>query len=191
MRAVSLRLPHLLKGRKTVSTYRPFPWRSFLPRRLFITSCYPISLPFALLPIIKEHFPALIKMVLRATQQATPQYPPYSWEDRSPSSRIVYIRDTLTAELELSEPLTGPLGFDLEWKPTFVKGQPENPVAVVQLASADRILLFQVTAMTSASFQLISSYTYQAPSIQLSPRNCVKYFKTRPSSKQACRFRVR
>lgn len=87
-------------------------------------------------------------------QQSKPPPPPelplYSWMERSPGSRLVYIRYPEAAELELTQqPLVGPLGFDLEWKPCFVKGQKENPVAVVQLASADRILLIQVSAMHS------------------------------------------
>ncbi|KAF8078279.1 ribonuclease H-like domain-containing protein [Lyophyllum atratum] len=40
-----------------------------------------------------------------------------------------------------------PVGFDLEWKPTFTKNTPENPVALVQLANQDTILLIQISAM--------------------------------------------
>ena len=39
------------------------------------------------------------------------------------------------------------LGFDLEWQPTFVKGGTRNPVALVQLADANVMLLIQVSAM--------------------------------------------
>jgi hypothetical protein len=35
----------------------------------------------------------------------------------------------------------------MEWKPTFVKGGKENPVALIQIASADFILLIQISAM--------------------------------------------
>lgn len=35
-------------------------------------------------------------------------------------------------------------GVDLEWPPCFVKGQPENKVTLVQICSADTILLIQV-----------------------------------------------
>ncbi|THH28279.1 hypothetical protein EUX98_g5906 [Antrodiella citrinella] len=84
-----------------------------------------------------------------SNRNVAPQYPLYSWRTQSPTARLAYIRDVQEAEIELMQPLTGPLGFDLEWKPNYVKGEKENPVALVQLASADRILLFQVTAMSA------------------------------------------
>lgn len=73
-------------------------------------------------------------------------YETYSWRDKAPDTRLAYIRDLATAELELSKLTPGPLGFDLEWKPNRWKGS-NNPVALVQLASHDTILLIQVTAM--------------------------------------------
>jgi len=36
------------------------------------------------------------------------------------------------------------IGFDLEWKPNFTKGHTENPVALIQLASADTIVLLHI-----------------------------------------------
>lgn len=39
------------------------------------------------------------------------------------------------------------LGFDLEWRPTFKKGYPRNPVALVQLADENAMVLIQVSAM--------------------------------------------
>jgi hypothetical protein len=36
------------------------------------------------------------------------------------------------------------LGFDMEWRPTFVKGQPVNPVALIQLAGENDIALVHV-----------------------------------------------
>ena len=78
-------------------------------------------------------------------------YEMYSWKVKAPESRLVYIRDTATAELELAKLPPGPLGFDLEWKPIRWKGG-YNPVALVQLATPTTILLLQVTAMKSTSF---------------------------------------
>jgi hypothetical protein len=40
-----------------------------------------------------------------------------------------------------------PFGFDVEWKPNFVKGQPQSPIALLQLAKEDQILLIQLSAM--------------------------------------------
>lgn len=84
--------------------------------------------------------------------QATPKPPEriydlYSWKTQSPHTRLVYIRDPSVAEYELSQLRPGPLGFDLEWKPNYSKGALPNPVALVQLATEDTILLVQVTAM--------------------------------------------
>ncbi len=78
----------------------------------------------------------------------------YSWQKYSPKTRLVYIRDLLTAELEVARLSPGPLGFDCEWKPTYEKGRSENPVALVQLASETTILLIQVSFMrgTSSTF---------------------------------------
>jgi ribonuclease D len=43
--------------------------------------------------------------------------------------------------------IPGPLGFDIEWKPNFQKGRPENPVALVQLSNASQVVLIQLSAM--------------------------------------------
>lgn len=40
------------------------------------------------------------------------------------------------------------IGFDVEWRPTFVKGQPQNPVALIQLSTQTQAWLFQVTNWT-------------------------------------------
>ncbi|KAI0085674.1 ribonuclease H-like domain-containing protein [Irpex rosettiformis] len=88
----------------------------------------------------------------RRRKVAEPLYDLYSWKRISPTSRLVYIQDPQTLDLELSQLKPGPLGFDLEWKPTYVKGVPENPVALVQIASDDTILLIQVTSMRSFGF---------------------------------------
>ncbi|KAK7468636.1 hypothetical protein VKT23_003141 [Stygiomarasmius scandens] len=39
------------------------------------------------------------------------------------------------------------LGFDIEWRPNFVAGRPQNPVALVQLASDKHTFLVQVSGM--------------------------------------------
>ncbi|KAH8086648.1 ribonuclease H-like domain-containing protein [Cristinia sonorae] len=139
--------PYLCNSRRSFSSRSG----SITPRR----HCEPIHWSFHS-PRISTLKGTLLSLFRMATQQQhqqskpppPPELPLYSWMERSPGSRLVYIRYPEAAELELSQqPLVGPLGFDLEWKPCFVKGQKENPVAVVQLASADRILLIQVSAM--------------------------------------------
>ncbi|KAI0803017.1 ribonuclease H-like domain-containing protein [Irpex lacteus] len=77
-------------------------------------------------------------------------YDLYSWRNLSPTSRLVYLQDPQAVDTELANLKPGPLGFDLEWKPTYLKGAPENPVAVVQLASEDTILLIQFDSLRLA-----------------------------------------
>lgn len=84
------------------------------------------------------------------------QYPPYSWRAANANTRLLYIRDATQANCEVSKLRRGPVGFDLEWRPTFVKGHPENPVALVQIANQDAILLIQVSAMQG---KIMSVYT--------------------------------
>lgn len=85
----------------------------------------------------------------KPVQQQPPkkQYSIYSWRYFSPNSSIIYARDVATAELGLSMLRGDVLGFDLEWQPTFVKGGSRNPVALVQLADANVMVLIQVSAM--------------------------------------------
>jgi len=90
-------------------------------------------------------------------------YDLYSWTTNSPKSRLVYIRDHEMAEHELSQLRPGPLGFDLEWKPNYFKGGIENPVALVQLASEDKILLIQVTAMRMFGFPRVLQNVLENP----------------------------
>ena len=75
----------------------------------------------------------------------------YSWRNLHPDARLAYIRDHAVANDELARLPHGVYGFDLEWKPTFVAGQPEHPVALVQLASDKVILLIQLSAMKGHS----------------------------------------
>lgn len=67
------------------------------------------------------------------------------WSLKAAIPSLTYLTDKsdVEAELEHWNPKE-PVGFDLEWDPTFVKGQPENPVALIQLACRDRITLIQL-----------------------------------------------
>ena len=131
----------------------PVP-RYSLRRSTHTSSLVDLSLAF---DESKKAFLAILTMQSSiATHTTSPQslaqLPLYQWDTRSPGTQLLYIRDVETANRELSRPFIGPLGFDLEWKPTYRKGEAENPVALVQLASADRILLLQISAMRSMSF---------------------------------------
>ena len=76
----------------------------------------------------------------------------YSWREYNPRARLVYTRDHRQANEELSKLDASLLGFDLEWKPIYYRGAKENPVALVQLASYDTILLLQISAMKGTFF---------------------------------------
>ncbi|KAF8203229.1 ribonuclease H-like domain-containing protein [Pholiota molesta] len=81
----------------------------------------------------------------------------YSWKECNPRAKVLYIRDHNEANSELSKLPHGPqaLGFDLEWKPTYIRGVGENPVALVQLANNDTVYLLQVSAMKEFPSNLV------------------------------------
>ncbi|KAF9498054.1 ribonuclease H-like protein [Pleurotus eryngii] len=98
------------------------------------------------------------------TESPNPDAPPprpkptklYSWRARNPDVELLYIRDVDIANLELDRMSTlSAVGFDQEWRPTFIKGLPENPVSLIQLASDDLVLLLQVSAMNEIPEKLI------------------------------------
>ncbi|KAF9229578.1 ribonuclease H-like protein [Gyrodon lividus] len=82
------------------------------------------------------------------------QLPIYSWRDRILNPTLLYITNHQVANAQLACLPQGPLGFDLEWRPNYHKGQKENPVAVVQLASSDIVVLLQISAMSEFPTQL-------------------------------------
>ena len=76
---------------------------------------------------------------------------PYSWRTFEPQPRFEYITDCDRAEELLAALQPCAFGFDVEWKPGFLKGQPQNKVALIQLANNEVIYLLQVSAMQSKS----------------------------------------
>lgn len=74
-------------------------------------------------------------------------YPFYNWANIAPNTSFFYLTDLYAAENALARFKPGLVGFDQEWKPIWNKGQTENPVALIQLANDDTILLLQVSAM--------------------------------------------
>ncbi|KAL6299641.1 ribonuclease H-like domain-containing protein [Sparassis latifolia] len=107
----------------------------------------PSTLPPLDSSIVSSNLPSLL--IDSAAPEPKPVYAHYHWKKKSPDGRVVYIRDAKTADDEISRLPPGPYGFDLEWKPKFVKGGRENPVALVQLANSDTMLLIQVSAMSA------------------------------------------
>ncbi|KAG2156486.1 ribonuclease H-like domain-containing protein [Suillus bovinus] len=99
-----------------------------------------------------------------------PELPRYFWRDQSPAhTRIRYITNHLEADFELSRLAIGPLGFDLEWRPNYRKGGRENPVALVQLAGFDTILLLQISAMSGMSKTSKNKFPLKLREVLLDP----------------------
>jgi hypothetical protein len=76
----------------------------------------------------------------------------YDWRMfAAPGAQLHYIRTEETANERIARiaSRTTPfvIGLDFEWRPTFVAGRPENPIALVQVSCEDEILLVQVSAM--------------------------------------------
>lgn len=83
--------------------------------------------------------------------------PRYNWANHSSAAQLFYVTTLPEADALLANHLSFPsgvVGFDLEWPPTFRKGQKENPVSLVQIATQDAIFLFQVSNMRSFPVQL-------------------------------------
>ncbi|KAF8581808.1 ribonuclease H-like protein [Ramaria rubella] len=72
--------------------------------------------------------------------------PLYSYKLHSPAPVRLYIRDATQADEQVLK-LTGPLGFDLEWRVIFRKGATERKTAVLQLSDEHTILIIQLSAM--------------------------------------------
>ncbi|PPQ63518.1 hypothetical protein CVT24_004746 [Panaeolus cyanescens] len=89
----------------------------------------------------------------------------YSWSRYNPQATIHYLTDHNRANSVLSASVFdgAVLGFDLEWRPNYIKGKPENPVALIQLASDSAIFLLQISGMRE--FPLVLADILANPSI--------------------------
>jgi len=77
-----------------------------------------------------------------------PLFPLYTFRElpNGTPPNVFYIRDHILAD-KMIPLLQSPVGFDTEWKPTYIKGAPTNKTALIQLADANTILLIQIKAM--------------------------------------------
>ncbi|KAJ7596714.1 ribonuclease H-like domain-containing protein, partial [Mycena floridula] len=86
----------------------------------------------------------------------------YSWKTQTNGAVQTYTRDidkaneSIQAAYDQGETA---FGFDVEWKPSFRKGEAEHPVALVQLATNNRILLIQISAMSAVPEKLVALLT--------------------------------
>ena len=87
----------------------------------------------------------------RAARGSTNNLVTYDWRTFTANAQLRYIVTEGTANeciariASRSSPFT--IGLDCEWRPTFTPRTRENPIALVQLACDDEILLVQVSAM--------------------------------------------
>lgn len=103
-------------------------------------------------------------------------YPSYSHKDYSPRATVVYTQhedeannlvgalrgyDMVLIPFALLNLSPRPLGFDLEWRPQFVRGAQERRTALVQLSDETMILLIHVSSMKSGFVQSIISSAVQ------------------------------
>ena len=117
--------------------------------------------------------------------------PQYDWQSRSPSRKPPgYFTNHLAANGALATLPRGPLGFDLEWRPNFYKGQAENRVAVVQLASADTVLLLQISRMTGMFSSFSLCHFSRPPNVQNSHPSSRKYSTAQSGSRPASPYSV-
>ena len=105
-----------------------------------------------------------------AAERDKPRGRPYSYKDYKLKPNVVYARCEADAD-RVVETLKGyvcpsavealhdrsdrPLGFDMEWKAIMRKGSPriEHRTAVIQMCDSETILIAQVSAMKSTSFE--------------------------------------
>jgi len=75
----------------------------------------------------------------------------YDWRTFTGNAQLRYIVTEGTANECIARIASRPsrltIGLDFEWRPTFKPGTPENPIALVQLACDDEILLVHVSAI--------------------------------------------
>ena len=81
----------------------------------------------------------------------------YDWRAFAlPGAQVHYIRTEDTANERItrlaSRQTPFAIGLDCEWRPTFVSGRAENPIALVQVACDDEILLVHVSAIGGKFF---------------------------------------
>lgn len=86
----------------------------------------------------------------------------YDWRAFSaPGVQLRYIRREDRANERIariaSRQTPFAIGLDFEWRPTFVSGRAENPIALVQVACDDEILLVHVSAMQCELFFFFSN----------------------------------
>lgn len=146
--------------------------------------------------VIRHHAfaagPSLCIRIMHTAGKSHPPhiYPKYSWRYRTiKPAQLYYFTNHHEANAVLACLPHGPIGFDLEWRPNFSKGQPENRVALVQLATADTVILLHIHHMTRTCFPLAP---YFPLTLFQNFQSNWRSYSTRPSgSRQASASNVR
>ncbi|KAI0342223.1 ribonuclease H-like protein [Trametopsis cervina] len=81
-----------------------------------------------------------------AAETETPEVQLYSYKDYKPEPIVRYARTETQADWHAAK-LSGPIGFDMEWRVSRYRGGPQYLTAVVQLADMNTILIVHVSAM--------------------------------------------
>jgi hypothetical protein len=121
--------------------------------------------------------------------------PSYDWRTFAPGTQLHYIRSEEVANDQIariasSHPGPFTIGLDFEWRPTFVARRPENPIALIQVACDDQILLVQVSAMQSKHFFFTRHLCGNSSHNQLFPRNSVTFWSRGRARKSELAYNV-
>ncbi|KZS91589.1 ribonuclease H-like protein [Sistotremastrum niveocremeum HHB9708] len=77
--------------------------------------------------------------------------PYFSYKSHYPYAKLVLLNTTVSTNNFLAgwypPGRRGVIGLDIEWKPMFTKGAPLNPVALVQLADPEYVVIVQLSFM--------------------------------------------
>jgi hypothetical protein len=126
----------------------------------------------------------------------------YDWRAFAPAgTQLYYITSEGDANQRVARIASRPgpftIGLDFEWRPTFVARRPENPIALVQLACDDEILLVQVSAMSGKLFFFtcgprgtLGAPSWANPHNQLFPAVSATYWSRRRARKSELAYSV-
>ncbi|KAL7747771.1 hypothetical protein RI367_006895 [Sorochytrium milnesiophthora] len=81
---------------------------------------------------------------------------PFDYQTYDPKPLVYYTSSSAEAASLISHLKSDDdvYGFDVEWRPNFIAGRPENPVALLQLASRECILLLHLAHMGAVPQEL-------------------------------------
>ena len=146
---------------------------------------YPMIIP----PLRGRTFSTMHALQNAPARKSHPSLPVYSWWHGAVNPALFYFTNHHEANALLASLPPGPIGFDLEWRPNYRKGQPENDVALVQLATAETVILLHIYYMTRTCLHCRTMFFTDTPqNFQANWQSCST---RRPGSRQASASNVR